>query len=518
MINSLKAALAIGTAAATLHCAAFAQQGPTIRVSISDEAAGDPIEPEVYGHFAEHLGRGIYGGIWVGEDSEIPNTNGYRNDVLAALEDLEVPVLRWPGGCFADEYNWRDGIGPREERPVRINTHWGWVTDDNAFGTHEFLNFAERIGADAYVAGNMGSGSPREMSRWIEYMTSDEDTTLTRERAENGREEPWDVPYFGVGNESWGCGGHMTPEYSAELHNRYATFVDTPPGMDMTRVATGANVDDYNFTEVLMRDVKPWLMDAVSLHYYTFPGSWENKGAATGFDEAAWASTLKNSLRMDDLITEHVARMDEYDPEGRVALYVDEWGTWYDSEEGSTPGFLYQQNSIRDALVAGLTLNIFHRHTDRVKMANIAQMVNVLQASILTDGPDMILTPTYHSLMMYKPFKGATPLEVEFDSPNVEIGETSMPHVDVSAARQEDGTVVLSMVNLSPDEPARIRTGLRGSVATGQLLTADEIDAHNTFEAPERVVPTDFTGEETRSGLRFELPPRSLAVVTVDTE
>lgn len=507
--------ISLSTFIASLACLSCAwAQSTAVSVSIDPANAGDPIAPEIYGQFAEHLGRGIYEGVWVGEKSKIPNTHGYRDDVLAALKDLEIPVLRWPGGCFADEYHWRDGVGPQKDRPTRINTHWGWVEEDNSFGTHEFLNFAELIGAEAYVAGNMGSGSPQEMAQWVEYMTSDLDTTLTRERKRNGREKPWKVKYFGVGNESWGCGGNMTPEYSADLHNRYATFVKVKWGDKIVKVATGANVDDYHFTEVLMQKLRPWTADAISMHYYTFPGSWEHKGAATGFPVEEWASTLAHARHMSELIDKHTDIMDKYDPDKRMALFVDEWGTWYDSEPGSRPGFLYQQNSIRDALVAGITLDIFHRNTDRVKMANIAQMVNVLQASILTKGDKMILTPTYHVLHMYKPFKGATPLAAKVSGPDFTIGDFTLPDVDVSAAKTADGSIVLALLNLNPEKSVTIDTNLSGTAA-GSILTGDTIDAHNTFDAPDTVSPTPYEGALKDGKLSFAMPPRSIAVVMV---
>ncbi|WP_346783019.1 alpha-N-arabinofuranosidase [Aurantiacibacter flavus] len=516
MVGKLRGAALVVAGAISLGapCVMAQQTVQDARVEVDFDSAAPRIEPEVQGHFAEHLGRGIYEGVWVGEDSAIPNTDGFRNDVLAALQRLEIPVVRWPGGCFADEYDWRDGIGPREERPARINTHWGWVIEDNAFGTHEFLNYSEALGAKPYVAGNMGSLPAIEMGRWLEYMTGDLPTELAEMRRANGREEPWDVPYFGVGNESWGCGGNMRPQYSADLHRRYSTFLKAPPGKSVVKVATGANIDDYDFTEALMRDARH-TMDAVSIHYYTFPGSWEDKGPATGFGRDQWASTLKHALRMDELVTNHVAIMDRYDPEGRVALYVDEWGTWYDSEPGSTPGFLYQQNSLRDAHVAALTLNIFHRHTRRVKMANIAQMVNVLQASILTDGEQMLLTPTYHVLEMYKPFRNAVPLDTQVETPRYVEGEYELPLVDVSVARGADGKLVVSLVNLSPETPARVATNLEGS-ATGRIITGPAMDTHNTFDNPETIRPAAYSAEEDGGRLVFDLPAKSVVVVTID--
>ena len=453
--------------------------------------------------------------MWVGPDSPIPNTNGYRNDVMAALKRLNIPVIRWPGGCFADEYDWRDGVGPREQRPKRINTHWGGVIEDNSFGTHEFMNYTEMLGADAYVAGNMGSLGPLEMGRWFEYMTYNGESSLAAERRQNGREEPWKVKYFGVGNESWGCGGNMRPEYSADLHRRYQTFVKSQRGNDpVIKVATGANVDDYNFTEVLMRDARNH-MNAVSIHYYTFAHNWDNKGPALGFAEDEWASTLANALRMEELVSKHSAIMDKYDPEKRVALYVDEWGTWWADTPGTTPGFLHQQNSLRDAHVAALTLNIFHRHTDRVKLAAIAQMVNVLQAMILTDGERMLVTPTYHVFDMYQPFQGATPLPASVNGPTYSNGGASMAAVDVSAARGTDGKLYLALVNVDPNRPARVTTSLSGK-ATGRILTGPEIDTHNTFDNPNTIQPAAYSARSSGGRLVFELPAKSVAVVAVE--
>ena len=507
----------LGLSATICFALPLAAQPPvTASVEVDAGSPGPVIERAIYGQFAEHLGRGIYEGVWVGENSKIPNTGGYRNDVLAALRKLRVPVIRWPGGCFADEYDWRDGIGPRSKRPVRINTHWGGVTDDNAFGTHEFMNFAELVGADPYVAGNIGSGSPRDMAQWVEYMTSGSGSTLADERRSNGRDRPWKLAYFGVGNETWGCGGNMTAEYAADLHKRYATFVVSPwDGARIKKVASGANGDDYHWTEVLMRDAARE-MDALSLHYYTLPGSWEHKGPATGFGEDQWISTLDHARRMEELVSRHSAIMDKYDPKKRIALFVDEWGTWYDQESGSHPGFLYQQNSLRDAEVAALTLNIFHRHTDRVKLAAIAQMVNVLQAMILTEGPRMLLTPTYHVFEMYVPFQGAIPLKASAQAPAYTFGGTSLPSVDISAARATDGKIWVSLVNLDPKRPAHVTTNLAGGAASGRILTGATMDAHNTFDQPDAIHPVPYSGRSEHGKLVFDLPAKAIAVVRID--
>lgn len=508
--------LALPIAAAVAAAApAHAQAPAEATLTVDLQKAGPKIERAVYGQFAEHLGTGIYGGVWVGPNSPIPNTNGYRNDVLAALKKLDIPVIRWPGGCFADEYNWRDGIGPRAQRPKRINHHWGGVIEDNSFGTHEFMNYSEMLGADAYVAGNMGSLSPLDMGYWFEYMTYDGDSTLAAERRKNGRDKPWKVKYFGVGNESWGCGGNMRPEYSADLHRRYQTFVKTQRGNDpVIKVATGANVDDYKFTEALMREARH-TMQAVSIHYYTFADNWDNKGRALGFTEDEWASTLANAIRMEELVSRHSAIMDKYDPEKRIGLYVDEWGTWWQDEPGAVSGFLHQQNSLRDAQVAALTLNIFHRHTDRVKLAAIAQMVNVLQAMILTDKEKMLLTPTYHVFDMYRPFQGATPIQASVKGPEYSRGKAKMAAVDASLARGADGKLYLALVNVDPNRPARVTTGLSGK-AVGRLLTGPALDTHNSFDKPNTIQPVAYSGRSVGGKLVFDLPAKSIAVVAVD--
>jgi alpha-N-arabinofuranosidase len=510
----------LATVAAILAAPVAAAPKPVEATAMIDTSkAGPVIEREVYGQFAEHLGRSVYEGIWVGENSPIPNTGGYRTDVLEALKKIHVPVVRWPGGCFADEYHWRDGIGPRDKRPVRINTHWGWVPEDNAFGTHEFMDFTEMLGAEAYIAGNMGSATPQEMANWVEYMTSDLPTTLANERRANGREKPWKVKYIGVGNETWGCGGAMTPEYSADLHKRYQTFIKTPGDKPIIKVASGAPGDDENWTDVMLAKAKG-TMNAISLHYYTLPtGNWDKKGAATGFDEKAWASTLRNAIFIGDIISRHSKIMDKYDPEKKIALYVDEWGTWYDEEPGTKAGFLYQQNSLRDAEVAALTLNIFHRHTDRVKLTAIAQMVNVLQAMILTDGAKMVLTPTYHVFDMYQPFMGATPLAASVNGPNYTRGDATVPAVDVSAARGKDGKVYLALVNTDPNNPARVTTeipGIRAKSVAGRILTGPAMDTHNTFDRPNTIQPAPFRGKVSGGKLVFDLPSKSVVVVRVD--
>lgn len=490
-------------------------------ITIHSDVSKGKINRNIYGHFSEHLGRCIYEGIWVGEDSPIPNTEGIRSDVLEALKQLNIPVLRWPGGCFADEYHWKDGVGPRENRKQMVNTHWGGVVENNHFGTHEFLRLCELLGCEPYISGNVGSGTVQEMSEWVEYMTFDGVSPMAAWRQENGREKPWNVKYFGVGNENWGCGGNMRPEYYADLYRRYQTYVRNYGDNKIYKIACGPNVDDYRWMETVMREAHPF-MDAISLHYYTVPGEfWTGKGAATGFSEQEWFTTMKKALHMDELITRHSAIMDQYDPNKRIGLIVDEWGTWFDVEPGTNPGFLYQQNTIRDALVAGLTLNIFHEHNDRVVMANIAQVVNVLQSVVLTEGEKMILTPTYHVFDMYKVHQDAERLATNYSGADYEMNGEKIPQVSVTASKDQAGKIHVSLCNVSHTEQSDVTIQLRGlngevSKIVGQQLASDSLDAHNTFESPETLRPTTFHAfEQERDVLRAKLAPMSVTVLEI---
>ena len=511
------AAVVAGLGAARL-AAAEPPAAATATLVIHADQSGPVINRNLYGHFAEHLGRCIYEGIWVGPDSPIPNTRGIRNDVLAALRQLHVPVLRWPGGCFADEYHWRNGIGPRANRPAMINTHWGGVVENNHFGTHEFMELVELLGCDAYICGNVGSGSVQEMMEWVEYLTSDANSPVANLRRANGRDQPWRVKYFGVGNESWGCGGSMTPEFYADNFKRYNTFVKNYDRTNpIYRIACGSNGEDFNWTEVLMKNAAQ-RMNGLSLHYYTLPsGDWSKKGAATCFTEAEWFATLQRTLHMEELVTKHSAIMDKYDAKKRIGLVIDEWGTWYDAEPGTNPGFLYQQNSLRDALTAALNFHIFQRHADRVSMTNIAQTINVLQAMILTDKEKMLLTPTYHVFEMFAVHQGATVIPVDLTSPDYVLGSEKIPAVSASASRDAAGRIHLSLVNTNPSAPISLTCSFRGHAAgavTGRILTAAAIDAHNTFAAPDTVHPVPFTGATLSQGsLAVTLPAKSVVML-----
>ena len=492
------------------------------QVSVTIDAAkpGAVINKNVYGQFAEHLGTGIYEGMWVGPESKIPNVKGWRKDVIGALKQLHVPLVRWPGGCFADEYHWKDGIGPRAKRPVKVNTNWGGVAENNAVGTHEFFELADQIGAEVYVNGNLGSGTVQEMSDWIEYMTADGKSTLANLRRKNGRDKPFKVDYFAIGNEAWGCGGNMTPEYYSNLYKNYATFLRAPGDSRPKMIASGGNDSGTQWTDVLSRDLKGQTM-GISFHYYTIPtGQWDVKGMATGFPEKEWFSTMTNTLKIDGMIKNNVAVLDKNDPEKKIGLLVDEWGTWYDVEKGTNAGFLFQQNTIRDAVVAALNFNIFHAHAERVRMTNIAQMVNVLQAMILTDKDKMLLTPTYHAFQMYVPFQDATSLPVGIKgNTTYKLGDASVPGISTSAARAKDGKVYLALVNTDPSKATDVTVDLAGqklATASGRVLTAGAMDAHNTFKDPQAVKPVPFSARSANGKLTISVPAKAVIVVALE--
>ena len=506
--------LAVAAAAVLVGGAAMAQT-PSATGALRLDQPGPTIAPEVYGQFMEQLGTGIDGGVWVGEGSAIPNTQGFRNDVVAALKALKVPVVRWPGGCYADIYHWRDGIGPHDQRPVTLNRWWGNKEEHNAFGTHEFFAFAELIGAKTYLSVNLGSGTPGEAAEWVEYITSPGHSRLADLRRSNGRNAPWKIDYIGIGNEPWGCGGRMRAPYYADLLRQYVGFV-APSGPKATVVAAGPNAGDYEWTRALMSAARGDF-DALSLHYYTLPtGDWKTKGPALGFDEAQWAETFAQTYRMETLVAAHDAAMDETDPKKTKTLAVDEWGAWYDPTPGSVSGYLQQQNSLRDALLAAVNLNIFQRHADRVRLANIAQMVNVLQAMILTDGPRMVLTPTYYAFTLYRPFQGATVLPLILQSP----AYAALKAVDATAARGLDGRVHVALVNLDPRQAIDVSLVVTGGSArsvSGQVLTAGAMDAHNDFVTPHIVEPARFDGAQIKGDhLTARLPAKSLVVLTLD--
>jgi alpha-N-arabinofuranosidase len=498
----------------------LAFQATAQRVTLQAQPREDSpiVSRHIYGHFAEHLGRCIYDGFYVGEGSAIPNTAGVRNDVVDALKELKIPNLRWPGGCFADTYHWKDGVGPKENRPSILNVWWGNVKEDNSFGTHDFLNMCELLGTEPYLSGNVGSGSPQEMSDWIKYTNHPAGTSPMPDwRKTNGRELPWKVKYWGVGNEAWGCGGNMTPEYYANVYRQFATYTTDWNNSDqLVRIASGASSSDYNWTEVLMKNIPHHLVEAIALHHYSVI-DWSNKGSAKDFDEAQYFIIMQRALLMDELIQKHTAIMDKYDPAKKVDLFVDEWGGWYDNEPGTNPGFLYQQNTMRDAMIAATTLNIFNNHADRVKMANLAQAVNVLQAVVLTEGQKILRTPTFHVMRMYNVHHDAKLVPLAFTSPSYVFGTDTLPAISASASVNAAGDTHLSLVNIHATqsfeveldvEPLGIRT------LTAEILAAKALQDHNTFDQPNRVQPAAFKDFSLKKGkLVLTLPPFSVVVL-----
>ena len=525
----------IFSATIAMAFATSASAAETVKATVHADQAGAKINKEIYGQFSEHLGSCIYGGLWVGENSQIPNINGYRKDVFEALKALQIPVLRWPGGCFADDYHWMDGIGPKEQRPSLRNNNWGGTIEDNSFGTHEFLNLCEMLGCEPYISGNVGSGTVKEMAQWVEYMTSDGDTPMARLRRANGREKAWKVKYFGIGNEAWGCGGNMSPEYYSDEFRKFNTYLRDQGDNHLYRIASGASDYDYNWTKVCMDKIGA-RMQGISLHYYTCTGWNGPKGSAINFDNDQYYWALGKCLEIEEVIKKHKAIMDEKDPQNNIGLLVDEWGTWWDEEPGTIPGHLYQQNALRDAFVAALSLNVFHKYTDRVKMANIAQVVNVLQSMILTDQEGtghMVLTPTYHVFQMYTPFQEATYLPVDLQSETVQCSTEywkekqktcdnttrPCPLLSASAAKTKDGSIVLAITNVSLDKDQTVDfnfAGFNAKQVSGRILTSKNVADYNDFNHPNVVAPKEYKDAKIKKGvLTMKVPAKSIVVVTL---
>ncbi|MEH6679057.1 MAG: alpha-L-arabinofuranosidase C-terminal domain-containing protein [Sediminicola sp.] len=501
--------------------ALFALTGPLAlsqaTVTLMEDTHAPMINRHIYGHFAEHLGRSIYDGFYVGEDSEIPNTNGVRNDIIEALKKLNIPNLRWPGGCFADTYHWMDGIGNKGERPTIVNTWWGGVTENNSFGTHDFLNLCEVLGAEPYLSGNVGSGGVQELSDWVQYVNFEGTSPMSDLRVENGREKPWTVKYWGIGNEAWGCGGNMRAEYYVDIYRKYATFMSNANiEGGLYKIASGASDADYHWTEVLMRDIPHSMLQGVALHHYSVI-DWKDKGPSKDFGEDHYFKIMKQAWLMDELIQKHTAIMDKYDPEKKVDLVVDEWGGWYEVEEGTNPGFLYQQNTMRDAMIAGMTLNIFNNHAERVKMANLAQTVNVLQAVILTEGNQMLLTPTYHVMEMYKVHQDAQLVPLKVSSPNYSYQGEKLPAITVSASKDKEGKLNISLVNIDASQSHTVQLDLNGSDIQGLTakgLISKRLQDHNTFEDPQTIQPRSFKDFTFKKGVvEVKMPPFSVIVM-----
>jgi alpha-N-arabinofuranosidase len=494
--------------------------GKQNRIIVNVDLGKIKISKYIYGHFSEHLGHCIYGGIWVGENSTIPNTRGIRNDVINALREINPPVLRWPGGCFADLYHWKDGIGPRDKRPSIINSSWGGVSENNSFGTHEFLDFCSLIGAEPYICVNVGSGTVQEAADWVEYVNSDNKSPMTELREKNGRENTWNVKFWAIGNESWGCGGNMSADFYADQFKRYSTFMRS---RNLYRIASGGTEDDYNWTKTILEMAKdyPYLINGYSFHYYTVAHGWDDKGSATKFNEDYWFSVMKQTLRMEKILDKQIRIMDEYDPENRVGLIADEWGDWYDVEPGTNPSFLFQQNTLRDAVSASLFLNIFNNHARRVKMANIAQLVNVLQSMLLTKGDELVKTPTYYVFKMYKVHQDATLLPTNVECDNYSFNGMTLPSISTSASQDSSGKIHISVSNIDPNKDSEVEIDLRGasklSKVKGEILTAPKMNDYNDFGEAEKVNIQSFSGYKFENNILFVKMP-SKSVVSFEIE
>ena len=489
------------------------------KITIDATAAKDTINRNIYGHFAEHLGRCIYDGIYTGSKN-IPNKNGIRLDIVDALKKMKTPVLRWPGGCFADTYHWKDAIGPKDKRKQISNTSWGNVREDNSFGTHEFLEFCEMIGAEPYLAVNMGGGTVQEAMDWVQYVNHANGASyLTDMRAQNGKTNPWKVKYWGIGNESWDCGGHMTADYYVNEYRKYATMMTSYSNTEgMFRIAVGPGTEDYAWTETVMKQIPARRIEGVSIHHYSVI-NWSKKGSATQFSEEEYFNTMEQAWRMERLVKKYKEVMDKYDPQKRVALIVDEWGGWYDVEPGTNGAFLYQQNTMRDAMIAGLSLNIFNNNCDRVRMANLAQMVNVLQAVILTKEEKLVLTPTYHVMEMYNVHQDAQMIPLVMTSNDYVMGVKKIQAVSASASKDKNGVAHISLVNIDANKEQEVQVNL-GTLnvksVSGRILQSSKLQDHNTFDKPQKVQPAAFTGA-TLSGnnVSVKLPPFSVVVLAL---
>lgn len=476
------------------------------------------IRPEIYGHFSEHLGRCVYGGIFVGEDSPIPNTHGIRNDVIEAFRQIDLPVIRWPGGCFAETYHWKDGIGPKENRKKLVNVNWGHVVEDNSFGTHEYMELCRLTGAKPYISANLGSGTVEEMSDWVEYITADS-TPMAELRKANGHAEAWKLPFLGIGNENWGCGGEMTAEDYAGLFRRYQAFCREYNGNQLCRIACGPSSADYHWMETVMSKLaKGWsgmpLAGGIDLHYYTMP-IWPDMDSATDFDDKLHYATMDSAFYVDELLTRHTEIMNRYDPNNCVGLIIGEWGCWHQVEKGTDPAFLYQQNAMRDALVAAIELNVFNRHSKRVMMANLAQTVNVLQSILLTEGDRLVKTPTYHVFDLYKAHQNGTAVYCYTDP--VKAAENGKAPMVSASASVKDGVMTVTLANCSLSETADVSAALchfSCTQAKARILCADT-HAFNDFDHQEDVVIQPCTAELDSDGLHVILPPCSVVAVTL---
>jgi alpha-N-arabinofuranosidase len=493
-----------------------------------DEPIGT-IAPEIYGHFVEHLGGVVYDGVWVGERSRVPNIGGVRRALVEALRAVRPAVVRWPGGCFADSYDWHDGIGPRNQRPRRTNfwadeEHFRSIGvvparfDPNEFGTQEFVRFCRLVGAQPYLAVNLRSGGPRSFDEWVEFCNSPAgSTTLADLRAAGGDAEPYGVRYWGIGNESWGCGGNFAPEEYAEEYRRFVAWVPDY-GVHPRFIGAGPGSGDVEWTrrffEALDGRGDLGHMWGWGLHHYSGPPA----GDAIRFDTPDWYGLLARADDMESLITRHWQIMGQRDRNRRVKLVVDEWGAWYPMTTNVDPTHLFgQQSTMRDAVLVGLTLDTFNRHADKVAMANVAQLINCLQSLFLASGDRFVLTPAYHVFAMYAAHQGAQSLRTVVGAPAVRWTAAqneahTMRGLNGSASRQ-GSTLTLTVTNPDIAQAADVEIAVRGGavrLVRATTLTSRDVHDHNTFEAPSTVAPTVADVTAAASPLVVHVPAASV--------
>ncbi len=471
------------------------------------------ISKHIYGHFAEHLGRCIEEGIWVGEESSIPNEAGVRKDMVAALRAIRAPIVRWPGGCFADAYDWRDGIGPRDQRPRRLNVWWD-KEEDNHFGTDEFVQFCRMIGAQPYICGNVGSGSPREMMQWLEYCNYAGNTTLAQERAANGSAEPYRIKYWGIGNENYGCGGAYDAAAYAREYRRYASYLRR---MDPTveLIACGHS-HEWNL-EFLENIGRLDTLDHLSLHHYY------GSGPARGFSTDEYYGLFPKALELEGRIVRDAELLDFFERgAGRIKLAIDEWGVWHPEANPSSDH--YQENTLRDAVCAAVLFDVFNRHCNVISMTNIAQIVNVLQCLIQTAAEKMWLTPTYHVYNMYQPHMNARAVEAEVECSTLDLTHDgkpySLPTLSASASvGQDKESVCVTFSNVHLRNEMEVTVRFRGVERLGsgrvRVLTARKADAVNGPDAPDAVAPQRGKLRRRGNTVVCTIPPHSMAALMV---
>ncbi len=542
--TSLAGAGAVFAAQTSLPLAWAQSSASDSRVEILVNEPLGTISPNIYGHFTENLSGVVYDGIWVGPNSKVPNVDGIRKELIDEMRKVKPPVVRFPGGCFADSYDWRDGVGPADKRPRRTNF---WADgepstappshryDPNEFGTNEFAHFCQKVGSEPYLAANLRSLPAEELDRWVEYCNSPAGgTTLADLRASAGFKEPFNVRYWGVGNESWGCGGNFTPqEYAAEFR-RFTTWVPHY-GRELSFIGSGPNVDNWGWTRGFfeeiarkgrgqLRSVYGW-----ALHHYAWNLSrgktqdWnQGKGDALKFDAVDWYELMREGDRMEGLINGHWQIMGEEDPQHWVKLVVDEWGPWYRPGSEATAGDqLEQMPTLRDAVFSGMTLDTFNRHPEKVAMAACAQLINCLNSLYLAHEDRFVVTPVGHVFAMYAAHQGGQALRTIFSAPTIDYDRDGKPASFwglKGSASLRDNDLTLTVVNPHVSDPRDAQISVRGAKlrgATATVLSHPDIHAHNTFAQKDVVTPKTQGAEVRGDVLTFRFPPASVTKLAI---